>query len=37
MSYDFNDNIKDIMESSVKAGEENGGVFILYKDGKKIL
>ncbi|MBR6258508.1 MAG: beta-lactamase family protein [Lachnospiraceae bacterium] len=37
MAYDLNRIIRDIMENSVKAGEENGGVFILYKDGKKIL
>ena len=37
MSYDLNGNIKEIMENAVKAGEENGGVFIFYTDGKKVL
>ena len=33
----IHENIKEIMERSVLNGEENGGVFMLYKDGEKVL
>ena len=34
---DLKDNIRDIMERAVANGEENGGTFIVYKDGEKLL
>ncbi|MBQ9867870.1 MAG: beta-lactamase family protein [Lachnospiraceae bacterium] len=37
MAYDLKQNVKEIMERAIAAGEENGGVFILYKDGEKVL
>ena len=35
--YDLKDNVRDIMERAVANGEENGGTFIVYKDGEKLL
>ncbi len=35
--YTLEDNVKDIMERAVANGEENGGTFILYRDGYKVL
>ncbi len=37
MAYDLKKNVKEIMERAIAAGEENGGVFMLYKDGEKVL
>ena len=37
MKNRLEENIKNIMERAVAAGEENGAAFILTYDGKKVL